>query len=146
AEAALARHQLSAFGPADVADLWAWSGVYVRRLRVILDRLRGDLVEVDQGGRPAFLLRKDVQDMEKAATDRGAVRLLPSFDPFLQGHRRRDHLVDRSSYKQVYKDQGWLAPVVWLDGRVTGTWSCQRGRGKLGVEVKMCTPSSTDTP
>src|SRR5205807_2365250 len=109
---------------------WAWSGVYVRRLRVILDRLRGELVEVDQGGQRGFLLRKDLRDMEKAATDRGAVRLLPSFDPFLQGHRRRDHLVDRAHYKQVYKDQGWLAPVVLLDGRVTGTWSYQRGDRK----------------
>jgi len=83
--------------------------------------------------------------MEKAATDRGAVRLLPSFDPFLQGHRRRDHLVDRAHYKQVYKDQGWLAPVVLLDGRVTGTWSYQRGPGKLGVDVKMFTPFSKET-
>src|SRR5207302_2931442 len=98
AEDALVRHHLSAFGPADVADLWAWSGVYVRRLRVILDRLREELVEVDQGDRHAYLLKKDLRDLEKAATDRGAVRLLPSFDPFLQGHRRRDHLVDRSRY------------------------------------------------
>src|SRR5205807_488333 len=105
AEDALVRHHLSAFGPADVADLWAWSGVYVRRLRVILDRLREELVEVDQGDRHAYLLKKDLRDLEKAATDRGAVRLLPSFDPFLQGQRRRDHLVDRSRYKQVYKDQ-----------------------------------------
>ncbi len=145
AEDALVRHHLSAFGPADVADLWAWSGVYVRRLRVILDRLREELVEVDQGDRHAYLLKKDLRDLEKAATDRGAVRLLPSFDPFLQGHRRRDHLVDRSRYKQVYKDQGWLAPVVLLDGRVTGTWSYQRGRGKLGVDVKMFTPFSKET-
>jgi len=145
AEDALVRHHLSAFGPADVADLWAWSGVYVRRLRVILDRLRGELVEVDQDGRRGFLLRKDLRDLEKAATDRGAVRLLPSFDPFLQGHRRRDHLVDRAHYKQVYRDQGWLAPVVLLDGRVTGTWSYQRGPGKLGVDVKMFTPFSKET-
>src|SRR5205807_4662989 len=93
AEDALVRHHLSAIVPADVAVLWAWSGVYVRRLRVILDRLREELVEVDQGDRHAYLLKKDLRNLEKAATDRGAVRLLPSFDPFLQGHRRRDHLV-----------------------------------------------------
>ncbi len=116
AEDALVRHHLGAFGPADVADLWAWSGVYVRRLRVILDRLRGELVEVDQGGRRGLLLRKDLRDLEKAATDRGAVRLLPSFDPFLQGHRRRDHLVDRAHYKQVYKGSG-LACSGRLAGR-----------------------------
>src|SRR3989454_4567452 len=71
AEAALVRRSLGSFGPADVSDLWAWSGVYVRRLRVILDRLGDELVEVDRGGRPGFLLRKDLPDMDKAEIDGG---------------------------------------------------------------------------
>ncbi|TLZ68821.1 MAG: winged helix DNA-binding domain-containing protein [Methanobacteriota archaeon] len=137
AEDALVRRHLGSFGPADVSDLWAWSGVYVRRLRVILDRLGDELVEVDRGGRPGFLLKKDLRDLEKAAIDGGGVRLLPSFDPFLLGHRNRDHLVDRAHYKRVYKDQGWLAPVVLVDGRVAGTWSYDRGPKKLGVDVTM---------
>ena len=145
AEDHLIRRHLASFGPADVADLWSWCGVYVRRLRVILDRIRDELVEVDRGGRRGFLLRKDLRELEKATTDRGVVRLLPSFDPFLLGHRNRDHLVGRRHYKRVYKDQGWLAPVVLVDGRVAGTWSYQRGPGKLGVDVKMFTPFSKET-
>jgi len=137
AEDALVRRHLHAFGPADAKDLWSWSGVYVRRIRVILDRLRDELVEVDMGRRRGFLLRKDLPDLEKASSEPGFVRLLPSFDPFLLGHRDRDHLVDRAHYKQVYKDQGWLAPVVLVDGRVAGTWSYQRHPRKLAVEVKM---------
>src|SRR2546427_12940477 len=137
AEHALVRRHLRAFGPADAKDLWSWSGVYVRRIRVILDRLRDELVEVDTGRRHGFLLRKDLPDLEKAASEPGTVRLLPSFDPFLLGHRDRDHLVDRAHYKQVYKDQGWLAPVVLVDGHVAGTWSYQRHPRKLAVEVKM---------
>jgi len=139
AEDALVRRHLRSFGPADVHDLWAWSGVYVRRIRVILDRLRDELVEVAHGDRRGFLLRKDLPDLAKEETDRGVVRLLPSFDPFLQGHRDRGHLVDRGHYKLVYKDQGWLAPVVLVDGRVAGTWSYQRVPGTLGVDVKMFT-------
>jgi len=145
AEDALVRRHLRSFGPADVTDLWAWSGVYVRRIRVILDRLRDELVEVDRGGRRGFLLRKDLRDLEKATTDRGVVRLLPSFDPFLLGHRNRDHLVDRAHYKLVYKDQGWLAPVVLVDGRVAGTWSYERRPGKLGVDVKMFSTFDRET-
>ena len=137
AEDALVRRHLHAFGPADAKDLWSWSGVYVRRIRVILDRLRDELVEVDMGRRRGFLLRKDLPDLEKASSEPGIVRLLPSFDAFLLGHRDRDHLVDRAHYKQVYKDQGWLAPVVLVDGRVAGTWSYQRHPRKLAVEVKM---------
>lgn len=145
AEDALVRRHLHSFGPGDAKDLSAWSGVHVRRIRVILDRLRDELVEVDRGGRRGFLLREDLPDLEKAATDDGVVRLLPSFDPFLLGHRDRDHLVDRAHYKLVYKDQGWLAPVVLVDGRVAGTWSYQRRPGKLGVEVKMFTTFNKET-
>jgi hypothetical protein len=145
AEEALVRRHLGAFGPADVADLWAWSGVYVRRIRVILDRLPDELVVVDRGGRPGFLLRKDLRDLEKARPDREVVRLLPSFDPFLLGHRNRDHLVDRAHYKRVYKDQGWLAPVVLVDGRVAGTWSYERRPRKLGVDIKMFSTFDKET-
>src|SRR5437867_6436182 len=83
AEDALVRGHLRAFGPADAQDLWSWSGVYVRRIRVILDRLRNELVEVDTGRRRGFLLRKDLPELEKAASEPGIVRLLPSFDPYL---------------------------------------------------------------
>jgi len=145
AEDELVRRHLHAFGPADAKDLWSWSGVYVRRIRVILDRLRDELVEVDMGRRRGFLLKKDLPDLEKAASEPGIVRLLPSFDPLLLGHRDRDHLVDRTYYKQVYKDQGWLAPVVLVDGRVAGTWSYERQPRKLRVEVKMFTAFNRET-
>ena len=145
AEDALVRGHLRAFGPADAQDLWSWSGVYVRRIRVILDRLRDELVDVNTGRRRGFLLRKDLPDLEKGASEPGTVRLLPSFDPFLLGHRDRDNLVDRTHYKQVYKDQGWLAPVVLVDGRVAGTWSYERQPRKLRVEVKMFTAFNRET-
>src|SRR3989442_2106133 len=45
AEEGLVRRHLRSFGPADAKDLWSWSGVYVRRIRMILDRLRDELVE-----------------------------------------------------------------------------------------------------
>src|SRR5207249_11021491 len=51
---------LHAFGPADAKDLWSWSGVYVRRARVIVDRLRDGLAEVAIGRRLGFLSQKDV--------------------------------------------------------------------------------------
>src|SRR5438128_11978602 len=87
------------------------------------------------GRRRGFLLRKDLPDLEKASSEPGIVRLLPSFDPFLLGHRDRDHLVDRAHSKQVYKDQGWLAPAVLVAARAAGTSSYQRHPRKLAVEV-----------
>ena len=137
AEEWVVRWYLQAFGPADVDDLKSWSGVHTRRLRATLERLRDELVVVDRIGRPGFLLRRDVSDLERAGSDRRVARLLPSFDPFMLGHRHRGHLVDQSHYGHVYKDQGWLAPVVLLDGRVAGTWSYRRTPRRLDVAVKM---------
>jgi uncharacterized protein YcaQ len=145
AEEALVRRYLRSFGPADLKDLRSWSGMSARQGVAILDRLHDELVGVDTGGRSRFLLKKDLPDLEKPATDAGVVRLLPSFDPFLLGHYERSHLVDRAHYKLVYKDQGWLAPVVLADGRVAGTWSYQRRPGKLGVDVKMFTAFNKET-
>src|SRR3989454_1025102 len=67
AEEGLVRRHLRSFGPADANDLWSWSGVYVRRIRMILDRLRDELVEVYTGRRRGFLLRKDLPDQENRA-------------------------------------------------------------------------------
>lgn len=145
AEEALVRRYLRSFGPADAQDLQAWAGIYLSRIRAILDRLRDDLVEVDRDGRPGFLLRKDLPDLERSEGDRGVVRLLPSFDAFMMGHRNRNHLLDRAHYKEVYKDQGWLAPVVLVDGRVAATWSHERTPRRLDVAVKMFTHFGKET-
>jgi winged helix DNA-binding protein len=137
AENALVRRYLHSFGPADANDFRAWSGNHLRRIRVVLERLRDELVEVEADGHRGYLLRKDLSDFGSTEIDRGVVRLLPSFDPFLLGHHDRAHLVDQARYHEVYKDAGWLAPVVLVDGRVAGTWSYQRQPRRFRVEVKM---------
>lgn len=137
AEDALFRRYLHSFGPADEKDFQAWSGNHLRRIRETVKRVRDDLVEVRADDHRGYLLRRDVSSLERAEADRRLVRLLPSFDPFLLGHRNRTHLLDQAHHKQVYKDQGWLAPVVLLEGRVAGTWSYDRGSRTLGVGVRM---------
>ncbi len=145
AEEELVRRYLHAFGPGDAKDFRAWAGGYLRRIRAALERLTDELVEVDSDGHRGYLLKKDLPNLERADVDRGVVRLLPSFDPFMQGHHYRGHLVDQARYREVYKDAGWLAPVVLLDGRVAGTWSYHRRPGKLEVDVKMFSTFSKGT-
>jgi uncharacterized protein YcaQ len=144
AEDGLVRRYFRSFGPADMKDLRAWSGMSARQAVAILGRLKDELVEVEAGGRRRFILKEDLSELEHHAVGRPAVRLLPCFDPFLLGHWARGHLVDKSHYKLVYKHQGWLAPVVLVDGRVAGTWSYERGPRRLAVEVKMFTRFKKD--
>ena len=145
AEESLVRRYLHSFGPADAKDVRAWAGGHLRQIRNVLERLGDELVEVDCDGRRGYLLRKDLSDVEAAKVDRGIVRLLPSFDPFMLGHHDRRHLVDAAHYGRVYRPAGWLAPVVVLDGRVAGTWSYQHRPRKLGIEVRMFSPFDRET-
>jgi hypothetical protein len=136
AEEALVRRYLAAYGPADARDIRAWSSLQHRRLAPVLARMEDELVEVASGGRSGFLLRRDVRALESARLPGEVVRLLPSFDPLLLGHDRREHIVDDRHYDEVYKKAGWLAPVVLVDGRVAGVWRYLRGTQALTVAVR----------
>jgi len=65
------------------------------------------------------------------------VRLLPSFDPLLLAHAEKDHLVERRHYKRVYRNQGWLSPVVLVGGRIAGVWSLRASARRLIAEVDL---------
>jgi hypothetical protein len=64
------------------------------------------------------------------------LRLLPSFDPYMLGHVDKNHLLDSSYYKRVYRNQGWISPVVLLNGRVIGIWSYSGGRKQCSVKIE----------
>ena len=128
----LFRRYLHGYGPANVQDFARWSGLAVKEARSIRERLAAELVEIVIGSRTALLLRQDLKHLPAKEADEAAVRLLPSFDPYLLGHREKEHLVDRQHYKRVFRKAGWLSPVVLNRGRVCGTWSSQR-RGKRMV-------------
>ena len=87
------------------------------------DSVAGELAVVDVEGEPAWVLACDCAALSNARFDENVVRLLPSFDPFLLAHAAKDHLVDPRFYKRVYRNQGWLSPVVLAGGRIIATWS-----------------------
>ena len=87
------------------------------------------------GGRTAWALRSDGSALRRAKIERPSVRLLPYFDGFLLGHKEKTHLVDAAHYKRVYRAQGWLSPVVLVDGRAAGVWSHERKGARLSVRV-----------
>lgn len=91
----------------------------MRAARPIAERLRGELVEVSLDGTRALLLAEDLDALERVQPSR-SVRLLPSFDVYLLGHRDKSHLVDAAHYKEVYRNAGWIWQTVLVDGRVVG--------------------------
>jgi len=85
-----------------------------------------------------------LKDLVEVTSIRPPVRLLPYFDAYLLGHRDRRHIVDAAKLKTVYSTQGWVAPVVLVDGRAAGTWSVTREGGHLRIGVTPFAPFSRD--
>src|SRR2546430_17624601 len=57
------------------------------------------------------------------------------FRSFLLGVKDKSHLVDAAHYKRVYRPQGWLSPVLLVDGGVSGVWSHERKGVRLSVRI-----------
>ena len=132
----LFRRYLSAYGPATLQDLAYWSGMSMKETRDATALLSGELTEVRVVDKTGLILSKDYAELTEAGPAEDAVRLLPGFDPFLLGHADKTPLVSADHYKHVYRNQGWISPVVLVNGQVAATWSSKR-RGKLlSVEVE----------
>src|SRR5271169_436092 len=130
------RRYLSAYGPATAHDFAKWTGMAVPEAKAVVDLLKDEWLEVDVEGKSAMILRQDLEQLNNSSLDGPAVRLLPNFDPYLLAHAEKDHLVERVHYKRVYRNQGWISPVVLLDGRAVGTWSSTRRGKRSALEIK----------
>ena len=137
AKQVLLRRYLSAYGPATVRDFSRWTGISMKEARAIWESLCEETVEVSVEDKKASILRKDHEQLTNSALRESTLCLLPSFDPYMLGHVEKDHLVNPSCYKRVYRNQGWISPVVLLSGRVIGVWSYTRGGGGLSLEVAL---------
>jgi uncharacterized protein YcaQ len=126
---------LAAYGPATPRDFSKWSGTGMPQVKEAWGSIEENLAEVTVEGEKVWLPRKSLKQLERADLRETVVRLLPAFDPFLLAHAAKDHLVERTHYKRVYRNQGWISPVVLIDGRVAGIWSHSRKASKLSIEV-----------
>ena len=135
AEGILLRKYLQAFGPATAADFAVWAGITLTDAREIWRPEQDDFAKVNVEGWDAEILREDIHKLVRAEFERPLVRLLPYFDTFLIGHRERSHLLDMRHRQNVYRAQGWIAPVVLVDGRVAAVWEYVRAGNRLRIQV-----------
>jgi len=142
AENMLLRRYLRAFGPATVRDFAWWSGITLTEAREIWARGQDGFASVDVDGWHATVLREDLDELEQTVFERPQVCLLPYFDSFLLGHKDREHLVADEHRAEVYRPQGWIAPVVLVDGRVVAVWKHVQGGERVRIEVTRFEPVS----
>jgi hypothetical protein len=139
AEAELARRYVKAYGPATVRDFAYWAGLYAPVAQRMWARIERELRPVTVEGAEAFVHEK-VKLPKTARAGAPHARLLPNFDAFLLGHKAKDACLEPKRYKRVFKNAGWISPVVLLDGRVAGTWSLERKAEGLVARVAAFAP------
>lgn len=135
--AEVTRRYLGAYGPATAAEYSRWWGPRRPAQATRSFRALGDeAVEVDVEGEPHWALATQVAEMAGTAPS-GAVRLLPGFDPYVIGSARDVAAILSPEFKaRVHRPQGWISPVLLVDGRIEGVWSHERSRGRTSVTIE----------
>jgi hypothetical protein len=106
------------------------------RVRKALAALGEEAIEVEVGPDRAWVLARHAREIARTEPQDTA-RLLPAFDPWTVGASRHHAAhYDPRQHLRVYRPQGWLSPVLLVNGRMVGVWRhAQKGR-KLTVELE----------
>jgi uncharacterized protein YcaQ len=136
--AGVLRRYLAVYGPATREDFARWFGMAsAAQAGREIKALGEEVVEVTVAGAPVgWMLAGDVADAA-AARARGTVALLPGFDQYVVGAPRGESAVLAERHRaRVYRPQGWLSPVLLVDGRIEGVWRHDHRRRRLSVEIE----------
>jgi hypothetical protein len=144
AQSSLLCKYLRAYGPATLNDFAHWSGIPITQVRLLRALPADQLLEMDAEKDHCLLLHEDLKLLKSKSANKASVRLLPHFDPYLLAHRKKDHLLEKQHYKRVYRNQGWISPVVLVDGIVAGTWNYKTQGSKLVVTIEPFSRLSRD--
>lgn len=127
----LVRRYLHIHGPSTAEAFATWAGVHRRSAEVAFERLRRSLVPVRTPIGDAWLLRKDVDlasrdhgtGPQADDTGNGAVRLLPSGDPYwlLHGDDRVLLVPDPERRAALWTPRVWPGAIL-AGGEIVGTW------------------------
>ena len=132
--AELARRYLRAYGPATKNDFVRWWGQWPAVGNTAWGALAEELAPVSVEGQRMDILAADLDRITSMKAE-PSVRLLPSFDPYLMGHAKRDHIVAVEHGSRVSRTAGWISAVVLSEGRVVATWTHEVKKGTLAMRV-----------
>jgi hypothetical protein len=133
AQKELFRRYLHAYGPATLKDFAHWSGISMVEVRALRPLLDVELVEQDG----LLILREDIKALRANPAGISSVHLLPYFDVYLLAHSFKDHFLEAQHYKRVYRNQGWISPVVLIDGEIAGVWSYQISSRQIDIAIEL---------
>ena len=130
------RRFLAAYAPTTTENLGLWSGFGRARAKKMLAALGDEAAELAIEGEPAWVLAADLDEMGSVDPPDTA-RMLPAFDPWTVGTARSlPAQLDPALKARVYRPQGWISPVLLVNGRMAGVWKHERKGRRLMVELE----------
>jgi hypothetical protein len=134
---AVTRRYLAAYGPATREAYARWLGTPSAALAGrLLQRLGDEVVEEQLDGAKVWLRAADLDEL-RTAEPQGVVRLLPAFDVHVvAAPRDAAAVLDPALRARVYRPQGWLSPVLLVDGAFAGVWRHERSGSTVTVEIE----------
>jgi hypothetical protein len=134
------------YGPATATELGCWWGTTRAEALRLLEELGDKAAEVIIDGQPHWIPADQVAELRATEPAERVVRLLPGFDQWVVCANRRDKggsrlgpglpALDPVHRKRIYRLQGWVSPVLLVDGRIEGVWKhAHRGR-RLAIELE----------
>jgi uncharacterized protein YcaQ len=145
ASATVLRTYLRAYGPAPREQFQRWFGMTSPAEAGRWIAALGDAVcEVDVEGVRGWMLAADV-GAAAAAGPSGVVRLLPGFDHYVvAAPRDAEAVLPAAQRARVYRPQGWLSPVLLVDGRMAGVWSHDVRSDRVAITVEPFAPVGSE--
>jgi hypothetical protein len=131
------RRHLAVYGPASRETFARWFGMSsIAQAGKLIAGLGDEVAPVSVDGQEGWMLAADVP-AAAAAAPIGTVALLPAFDQYVVAAPREASPVLAAEHRtRVYRSQGWLSPVLLVDGRIEGVWRHERKGGRLTVVVE----------
>jgi uncharacterized protein YcaQ len=132
----ITRRFLSAYGPATREDLARWWAVSPAAGGRLISGLGEEVTPVDLEGAEYWALTDTVSAVAEASPTK-SVRLLPGFDPYIIGSTRHATKLMNGDFKaRVHRPQGWVSPVLLVDGRIDGVWRHERKGKRVVVDIE----------
>jgi uncharacterized protein YcaQ len=135
---------LTAFGPAtpdDFARWWGWKAPQAKKLFKAAGKAITEIEVRDRDreveGWKAYLPTEALDRIEQLP-DPDGLHLLPFFDPYVVAlPRSNTYFLDEGHKAKVYRQQGWISPVVVADGRIVGVWEQDKQKSKTVLNVTL---------
>jgi Winged helix DNA-binding domain len=133
----ITRRYLAAYAPATREDLRRWWGVRPVQAGRMLTALGDEAVEVDVDGESCWMLAEHAAEAAALRKPRNVARLLPGFDQWAVGASRSAPAQLNPEHKaRVHRPQGWISPVLLVNGRIDGVWKYELRGGRLLIEIE----------